>query len=224
MPKQHLHHPHASTPAADATTPGGSGSGSAQLTLFVGVAAEGDLFDTALCALVESMGYPAGILRLEDSTPSPTTLPHRRRTVVLVRSAQRLAQIREHPQLRDAMLVGVGIRASDPRGIDITDTGHASAELAMFLVEVADRVAYRAERVRLTERERQILTTYSLGATMPETARMHRIAESTVREHYRRVTQRYADAGRPIGNKAQLLLRLMADGWVQPREILYAAG
>ena len=68
----------------------------------------------------------------------------------------------------------------------------------------------------LTEREREILQTYSLGATLRETSQKHQIAESTVREHYRRVVRRYEEAGRPIGNKAQLLLEFMADGWVRP--------
>ncbi|MGC5246228.1 LuxR C-terminal-related transcriptional regulator [Gordonia sp. DT219] len=210
---------------------------SADRSLFVAVAAEGDIFDTALCALVEKLGHHTGIVRLDaDDSAVPRAAGGAGAedsgadgsgaggagTVILVRSAHRLRQIRQNPRFQNAVLLGVGVRAGDPRGLDIPDTVCAATELAAFLAGVADRLPYRSARVRLTERERQILTTYALGTTMAETARRHHIAESTVREHYRRVTQRYADAGRPIGNKAQLLLRLMSDGWVRPLEILQA--
>ncbi|MDF3285153.1 LuxR C-terminal-related transcriptional regulator [Gordonia sp. N1V] len=192
--------------------------------LFVAVAAEDDILDTALCTLVEAWGHRAGILR-PDADHSRSGRPaDESGTVIVVRSTRRLMEVRQHLRLRKAIVVGLGVRADDPRGIDLANTGRAPAELAAFLTSVADRLPHQSVRVRLTDRERQILTTYALGATMPETAKRHHIAESTVREHYRRVTQRYADAGKPIGNKAQLLLRLMSDGWVRPREILHAAG
>lgn len=87
------------------------------------------------------------------------------------------------------------------------------AYLERFLTEIAER-APRPARVHVTPRECEILHTYTLGATLRQTSRLHRIAESTVREHYRRVARRYEDAGRPVGNKAQMLLQLVADGWI----------
>ncbi|GAA4670336.1 LuxR C-terminal-related transcriptional regulator [Gordonia humi] len=71
------------------------------------------------------------------------------------------------------------------------------------------------ERVQMTRREQEVLATYVLGATVRETADLHYIAECTVRTHYRRVSRRYEEIGRPIANKAQLLLAMVADGWLR---------
>ncbi|WP_345312709.1 LuxR C-terminal-related transcriptional regulator [Gordonia alkaliphila] len=70
-------------------------------------------------------------------------------------------------------------------------------------------------RVQISRREREVLTTYVLGATVDETADEHFVAASTVRTHYRRATQRYSAAGRPVLNKTQLLLQMIADGWIE---------
>lgn len=70
------------------------------------------------------------------------------------------------------------------------------------------------QRIRLSEREREVLTTYVLGSTVTATATEHFIGEATVRTHYRRVVERYAAVGRPVGNRVQLLLLMIADGWI----------
>ncbi|GAA2368130.1 helix-turn-helix transcriptional regulator [Gordonia cholesterolivorans] len=70
-------------------------------------------------------------------------------------------------------------------------------------------------RTPMSAREREILTTYVMGATVEETATRHFVAASTVRTHYRRVSARYDDAGLPVANKTHLLLRMVADGWIQ---------
>jgi DNA-binding CsgD family transcriptional regulator len=191
--------------------------------LTVAVAAEGDITDTALCAYVERLGFTA-VLVHADAPVTAAPDPADAVDVVLIRSAHQIPAVRQHSWLFEAALVGIGVRAGDPRGIDVADSGRSASVIAGYLADLAENRQPRTATVRMTERERQILTTYALGATMSATAAAHHIAESTVREHYRRVVQRYNDAGRPIGNKAQLLLRMMADGWVQPREILSAAG
>ncbi|BDH55256.1 LuxR C-terminal-related transcriptional regulator [Tsukamurella sp. PLM1] len=70
------------------------------------------------------------------------------------------------------------------------------------------------QRIRMSAREREVLTTYVLGATVTVTAAEHFIGEATVRTHYRRVVERYAAVGRPVGNRVQLLLLMVADGWI----------
>ncbi|WP_241548475.1 LuxR C-terminal-related transcriptional regulator [Gordonia alkanivorans] len=74
--------------------------------------------------------------------------------------------------------------------------------------------------MQLTKRELEVVLTYVLGATVRETATQHFIAESTVRTHLRRVTDRYVAAGRPVSNKAQLLIELISDGWVDRNRLL----
>ncbi len=195
--------------------------------MIVAVVTENDIFDSALCALIARFGFSAvavspssaGSTEAVASVPSSPSVTY---GAVVVRTAHAKKRVQSDPAFDDAAVIGLGIAAANDRGIDIPNGARATSELAGFLSELATgRGSY--ENVRLTGRERQILTTYALGATMSETAAAHNIAESTVREHYRRVTNRYEDAGRPVGNKAQLLIRLMADGWVNPREILHAA-
>lgn len=70
-------------------------------------------------------------------------------------------------------------------------------------------------RVSMSPREQEVLATYVLGATVAETAAAHFIAECTVRTHYRRVSRRYEERGHAVANKAQLLLAMVADGWLR---------
>lgn len=74
-------------------------------------------------------------------------------------------------------------------------------------------------RVRLSQREREVLETYTLGATVGETSAQHFISNHTVRSHYRRVTRRYRDADRPVSNKTALLKELIEDGWVSREKL-----
>lgn len=71
-------------------------------------------------------------------------------------------------------------------------------------------------RVPLTPRELEVVSTYVLGATAAQTAARHFVAKTTVKTHVNRVAARYADAGRPTANSTQLLLEMMADGWIAP--------
>lgn len=195
--------------------------------MVVAVVTENDIFDSALCALIERFGFSAvavspsgtGSPNCVASVPSSPTVTY---GAVVVRTATAQKRVQSDPAFDDAAVIGLGFAAANDHGIDIPNGARATSELASFLSELATGRGSH-ENVRLTGRERQILTTYALGATMSETAAAHNIAESTVRAHYRRVTNRYEVAGRPVGNKAQLLIRLMADGWVNPHEILHAA-
>ncbi|MEO9329512.1 helix-turn-helix transcriptional regulator [Gordonia aurantiaca] len=182
----------------------------------VAIVAEGDLYDAALVALVEGCGYSAALAE-------PAQLPSLRNPAVLiVRSTGVLNLVRRAPLLRSTRVIFLGDGLVGRDHIRISPRGHgAEAALKQTLAKIAGPPEHAtavapANRVRVTEREREILQTYTLGATLRETSQIHRIAESTVREHYRRVVRRYEEAGRPIGNKAQLLLEFMADGWVRP--------
>lgn len=188
----------------------------------VAVIAEGDITDAALCSLIERVGIPAvavaprGVAANATATAAGAPAPTYR--AAIVRSPDRLALIDADPTFDGVARIGLGFRVGDPAGCDIPDGPGAAAHLLGYLHDST------IGRVRLTAREREILVSYVLGATMRETAVAHNIAESTVREHYRRVTQRYEEAGRPVGNKAQLLIHLVADGWVRHGEILAIAG
>ncbi|WP_180819343.1 helix-turn-helix transcriptional regulator [Gordonia terrae] len=180
------------------------------------VVAEGDIFDAALVALVESAGYDAAVV--EPAQLAALRSP----AAILVRSAAMLGFVRRVPALRSIRIIFVGNGVAGFDHIRISPRAPSAEEaLQRALATVAGPPTPQsppelANRVRLTDRELEILQTYTLGATLRQTSRVHEIAESTVREHYRRVARRYEEAGRPIGNKAQLLVELMNDGWVRP--------
>ncbi|MFE0750128.1 helix-turn-helix transcriptional regulator [Gordonia sp. NPDC058843] len=180
------------------------------------VVAEGDIFDAALVALVESAGYdsvvvePAQLVALRDPA------------AIVVRSAAMLGFVRRVPTLRSVKVIFVGNGVAGFEHIRVAPRAPGAEEaLQRALASAAgpptpQSAPALANRVRLTDRELEILETYTLGATLRQTSRIHSIAESTVREHYRRVARRYEEAGRPIGNKARLLVEFIADGWVHP--------
>jgi DNA-binding NarL/FixJ family response regulator len=96
----------------------------------------------------------------------------------------------------------------------VADSASAPTEVEALVTAVLGG-ARRRTPVRLTDRERDVMTTYVMGATVSETASKHFIAEATVRTHYQRVTRRYEEAGRAAANKSQLLVRMVADGWIE---------
>ncbi|MCX2966867.1 LuxR C-terminal-related transcriptional regulator [Gordonia aquimaris] len=182
----------------------------------IAVIAEHDLFDAALVALVEKLGGRPGLIdldapRLPAAGPTPS--------VALVRAANRAERVRRDVQLRSARILVIDVRAGSTGAVRTVD------QLRAFMPSaVASSTAPRAlSRVHVTARELEVLTTYLTGATITETARHHFLAESTVRTHYRRVSDRYTDAGRSIGNRVRLLLALVADGYIEPSNLLHAA-
>lgn len=197
----------------------------------VGIVAEHDLMDSALVALVSSFGYRAVLINGDRSVeePAPEAL-----SVVVVRSRRRLLQA-----FIDGRCAGVPVliadvagtnpvRSADPRVTVIGADDRAGRRLDETLSAllgppgrpVPGGAATHPGAVAVSRREREVLTTYALGATVDETAAAHFVATSTVRTHYRRVTARYTGAGRPVTNKAQLLLQLVADGWIRlPAEL-----
>ncbi len=179
----------------------------------VAIVAERDLTDAALAALVEGLGYHAVII---DVDVAADLLPP---TIAIVRSADKLARFRARRGMRNCLIAAIGTDSRDAPGITIAHTPLAARQLEHLLEQTARRAPSLRSRVNVTDRELEILTTYALGATLRETSHTHYVAESTVRAHYRRVSQRYTEAGRPVGNKAQLLLQFMADGWVQPAQL-----
>ncbi len=200
-------------PHPRATQPG---KGSEQTARMAAVVAEGDIFDAALAALIESAGYDARVVEPAQLTGL------RNAAAILVRSAAMLGFVRRVPALRSVKIIFVGNGVAGFEHIRVSPRAPGAEEALHRALATAagpptpQSAPELANRVRLTERELEILRTYTLGATLRQTSRAHAIAESTVREHYRRVARRYEEAGRPIGNKAQLLVEFITDGWVRP--------
>ncbi|GAC58812.1 putative LuxR family transcriptional regulator [Gordonia hirsuta DSM 44140 = NBRC 16056] len=187
----------------------------------VGVVAEHDLADAALCALVHRVGYHATLIDLEQPQPALMTSVH----AVVLRSRARLAQVGADPRLagaRAALVESAGMTPLqlDPKApITVIPTGNEAEQQLVHFLEAAVGIPRRPGAVPVSRREREVLRTYALGATVEETAVEHYLATSTVRTHYRRVTARYTRAGRTVTNKAQLLLQMVADGWIRLPEV-----
>ncbi|MGB6247284.1 response regulator transcription factor [Gordonia sp. (in: high G+C Gram-positive bacteria)] len=161
-----------------------------------------------LTVWMSRFGYPVVAVETDGlaSTPPP---------VVVIGARDRHALYRcGRPVTARIVVVGGRIEKSDLRaGVHhVADGADVEERLALLLTRI---LGPTSGRTALTAREREILTTYVLGATVEETAARHFVAASTVRTHYRRVSSRYEDAGWPVANKAQLLLRMVADGWIR---------
>lgn len=182
----------------------------------VAVVAEHDFGDAAMMALVADFGHRAVLVDVDG----PRTAGSDGMSAVVVRSAKRLARVSEPGRFGRARIIGIGVRPRRERGVEIPDSPFAAGTLRQVLDDAAGTATCDPDRVRLSDRECEVVLMYVLGATVRETATRHFIAESTVRTHLRRVTDRYVAAGRPVANKSQLLIELMTDGWVDRDHLL----
>ncbi|UQE75020.1 LuxR family transcriptional regulator [Gordonia sp. PP30] len=170
----------------------------------------------AIAAWIEGLGYSTEIVEPGTASadlPEVVVLSGRDRSL-----AQRIAWI---PVARTVVLGGVFDATVMRTAHHVPDGPDVADRLRALLCEL---LGTGGTRIQLSAREREILTTYVLGATVEEAAAEHFVATSTVRTHYRRVTARYVAAGRPVANKAQLLLRLIADGWIRLNDVVPPAG
>ena len=179
----------------------------------VAVIAEQKLGDLALVALIERFGYRARIVDLDAMENDPAHA-----AAVLVRSEGNLETVQRGNAFLNARIISLGVRVDDPRGIELLDSPYAAGTLEQTLSSVVGGVRTEG-RVHLSGRELEVVVTYTLGATVRDTAAKYFISESTVRSHLRRVMRRYSEADRTVSNKAQLLLELIADGWVERSQL-----
>ncbi|MFT3660680.1 MAG: LuxR C-terminal-related transcriptional regulator [Gordonia sp. (in: high G+C Gram-positive bacteria)] len=179
----------------------------------VGIVVEHDLVDRALLETVRRFGYDAVYYDFElpvQRDPLPA--------VLVVRRPERLSRVQALAASGRARVIAVeseGTSFLSARNLSVVPAAddaakHLKAALEYWLGAPRNRGA-----IAMSPRERAVLATYVLGATVNETAEQHFVATSTVRTHYRRVAGRYNEAGRPAGNKAQLLLQMVADGWIR---------
>ena len=175
----------------------------------VAVIAEHDLGDTAFAALIEHLGFRACVV---DIAGPEMDRPNCK--AVLVRSLRRLAAVTEDRAFADSSIIAIGLRTECAEVTELPNSPFAAGALQQELASILHPAAGVCSRVHLSRREREVVVTYVLGSTVRSTAAAHFISESTVRSHFRRVMRRYADAGRPTSNKTQLLIELIADGWV----------
>ena len=77
---------------------------------------------------------------------------------------------------------------------------------------VIDADSVFKETANLTKREREVLSLYASGFAMKQVAHELGISPSTAKEYIDRVRTKYAESGRPISSKSQLLLRAIEDG------------
>lgn len=68
--------------------------------------------------------------------------------------------------------------------------------------------------VELSPQLRQVLELYASGETAARVAQLMGISEDTVTEYLKRIRRKYEAAGRPSGNRAELLKRAVEDGWL----------
>lgn len=75
------------------------------------------------------------------------------------------------------------------------------------------------KEARLSPREREVLTLYASGLALKQVAYSLNIKMNTAKEHIDRVRSKYADIGRPVSSKTELLLRAIEDGLIDESSI-----
>lgn len=178
------------------------------------VVGDGCALDAAVIALVEKCGHAASLMGIRE-------LGLRRPRVVLVRDEATLT--RAVGELCGTAAVFVCL--TRPSGRSYRSHGgrvrwlggrDAAAELTKILHKEVALATLVPGQVELTGREIEVVGHYALGATRAATAAKFFIAGDTVKTHFDRVKGKYALAGRPVSNKAQVLVAMMADGWIAP--------
>ena len=175
------------------------------------VAVENRLNDIALVSLIRQFGLNACTI---DVAEAPT-LP-RSAAALVVQSARALNESLRRYDLSAIRIIGLGTRVDHVDGIEFADSPYAVGGLRACLRDLAD---ITVDRVHLSRRELEIVTSYTLGTTVRNTASAHFVAESTVRTHIQRVMTRYREAGRLVNNKSQLLVELLSDGWIHRSQL-----
>lgn len=177
------------------------------------VVGDGTFTDHATVALVERCGFTGSIT-------TAAALAGQNARAVIFRDEPQLARILAIPTPDDLVLIGLDTppcpvaRGGNGRRIVWIDGPLDHSDVQPLLRRAVGDPTINRTRVHTTPREREILGTYVFGATVSQTAARHFVTASTVRTHYRRVSQRYIDAGRPASNKSLLLLEMVADGWL----------
>ncbi|NDH65507.1 MAG: DNA-binding response regulator [Microbacteriaceae bacterium] len=75
------------------------------------------------------------------------------------------------------------------------------------------------KEAKLSPREREVLTLYASGLALKQVAFTLNIKMNTAKEHIDRVRTKYADIGRPVSSKTELLLRAIEDGLIDGSSI-----
>jgi DNA-binding NarL/FixJ family response regulator len=70
------------------------------------------------------------------------------------------------------------------------------------------------KEAKLSPREREVLTLYASGLALKQVAYTLNIKLNTAKEHIDRVRTKYADIGRPVSTKTELLLVALEDGLI----------
>ena len=77
--------------------------------------------------------------------------------------------------------------------------------------------AGRGRRPRLSGREIEVLNLLYRGLITKQAARRLNVSESTVKEHLKRIRQKYATLERPVSTRVQLLQVVHRDGFIDDR-------
>ena len=75
------------------------------------------------------------------------------------------------------------------------------------------------KEAKLSPREREVLTLYASGLALKQVAFTLNTKMNTAKEHIDRVRSKYADIGRPVSSKTELLLRAIEDGLIDESSI-----
>ena len=94
----------------------------------------------------------------------------------------------------------------------VTAVGSGESYLSVELASLLH--TSRTTRPQLTAREIEVLTLLYAGMVSKQVARQLDLAESTIKEHLKRIRGKYAALGRPVKTRIELLQRAVEVGFV----------
>lgn len=118
--------------------------------------------------------------------------------------------------LREALLDGgaAGYVCKSESADHLAEAIRKVAEGGLALDGLAPVVAGRVSIPRLSDRERQVMVLYAQGLPLRVIAHRLNVTENTCNEYLKRVRRKYAQVGRTVRAKGELLRAAVEDGYI----------
>lgn len=127
-----------------------------------------------------------------------------------------LSAMASAPLVREMIRAGVTsvLGKRDSEAEIVSAIWSALGRRAWMSPELAGVLAGDGDRPRLSDQEERVLMLYASGLTLDAVASELGIKPGTAKTYLRRIKQKYADMGRPVGTKVDLSRAAVSDGYL----------
>lgn len=151
--------------------------------------------------------------RGEDADPETVRSLVRAGVRVLVLSA-----LASPPLLREMLRCGIGgvVSKRDTEADIVSAVWTVLGGGSWITPELASTMVSDRDRPRLSEQEERALVLYASGLSLDAVAEAIGVKPDTAKTYINRVKAKYADSGRPVRSKVDLVRIAIADGYLDP--------